>query len=170
MDILDLQGATLGGGGGGGAVPAFDEEILEDILNWTKDEIVANVLTDLQISSSDVEIRKWPWDKAKVYSGITVHPVDENSAPGWCSEDNVGYGVGITYIHHTDKGIRDVARMSRFRARVRSRFSARKPSLNSVYTCTVEAGAFAMPKMYRNNWDCTSIVVRFWSEEERDRT
>lgn len=170
MDLLDILGVTLGGGGQ--PVPgAFSADVLQGFLEWVQARIIAEFpLSTLSVASTDVKIRKWPWDSEKgVYHGITIHPVNDILGVGSCVEDNIGYGVGLTYAIHTDKGDYAYTRLATFRAHVRANFNHRKPSsLTNYWKVTVEPGSFAVPKKYQSSYDVTSEVIRGWSEEERN--
>lgn len=169
MDLLDIQGVTLGGGGTPVGV-AFSTDILQGLTEWLQARIISEFpLSDLGIASAEVVIRKWPWDDKRIYPGITIHPVDDMLGIGSCVEDNVGYGIGITYVRHTDRGLENYLPMMRFRAQVRGSFNHRQPAeLASFWKLTVEMGQFAVPSRYRDSNDVSAMVVRGWSEEERD--
>lgn len=135
-------------------------------------KVIAETLEGMGLETlhaGDVKIREAPWDDRTIYTGITVHPVAEREWTGTTSRDDVGYGVGVTWVQLTAKGITNEmeARMVA-RQRIRRRFvNQRLPGIDEVFQCKIEYGALTMPKKYKDNYHCWQIVIRCWSREAR---
>lgn len=122
---------------------------------------------NLPEDGSEVQIRKFPWTAKKIYPGITVHPQQESTGNGSCTLDDIGYGVGVTFVQATGDGIEDIERIDLFREHMRGEFSNKKLAVANVFQSTIEYGRWIMPRQYQQHYDISALLVRCWSEEQR---
>lgn len=148
---------------------AFNWEIQKLCREDVEKRIVDRLpLMHLSLAKKEIAIRKLPYDREKIYEGITIHPGKEREGEGNCQVDDVGYGVAVTWVQGTGDGIReDIDSFDIFRSNIFGMFNNQKPSVPTVFVCTVDFGDFIIPKQYRDHYDSSSMLVRYWSEQER---
>lgn len=148
---------------------AFDPDVDRKCREYIRDRL-EEVLPkkDINIRSHQIVIRKFPWNDGKIHPGITIHPLEETLGRGTCATDDIGYGVGVTFVESTGDGLRtEIDRTGVFRSHVRGEFHNKKIPVASVFICTVEFGDFLLPKQYRGDYNVSTLLVRCWNEDER---
>lgn len=148
---------------------AFDPDVAEDCRNYILEQIKNKLpLREMRVPSSDIQIRKFPWDLDRLIPGITVHPETESFGESGCSWDDVGYGVAITWVFATDfGGATGLKIVDKFRAYIRGLFNNQRIPVSNVFICTVEHGDWIVPKQFRKHNNYSAMLVRCWSEDER---
>lgn len=154
---------------------AFDPEVANKCREHAREVIADRLpLKVLKLEEKEVQVRKSPIDRSKPYEGITIHGAGELSSGGTTVTDNVGYAAQVTWIRSTGDGIRDDAELEAFRSYIYALFHNQKPisqkdptSVAAVFYCTVEFGRWLLPKMYEDHFDSTSLLIRYWNENER---
>ena len=141
------------------------EPIHMQVMEYVRDEIIALNLSYLPAEL--IAIRKFPWTKDHIYPGLTIHPLRESMGQGTTSKFDVGYGCGLTFVLPTGDGIEeDMGTITGFRQAIRRRFAFSKPALlDTVWQVTVENGDIYIPPRYRDHYDVTTLLLRYWSEE-----
>ena len=147
---------------------AFDPYVGRKCREYIRDLIREDFpLDEIGIKRSEVDIRKFPWDLDKPFAGITIHPAQEAIGAGTNESDDIGYGVGVTYIRRTGAGNRDVDAIDTFRSYVMGHFLHKKIPVDTIYQCSVEPGKWQIPAEFRNHYDISALLVRCWSEKDR---
>jgi len=151
---------------------AFDPTIHIQAMEHIRDTLQglsAEFLHPLRITKDEVRIRKKPWTKDRIYPGVTIHPEKEELGLGTCSTDDIGYGCVVSYIRRGGMHVEDdnLDRVIRFRSEVRSRFFRQPWPIDCIYTCGVEPAVLLLPREFENHYEISSLLLRPWSEEER---
>jgi len=148
---------------------AFDETVAKLCREHAQAQMVDRFpLKRLHLSKDEIQIRKFPVDREKIYEGITIHPEKEAMGEGSCQTDDIGYAVAATWVRSTGDGIEDIDAFDTFRANIRGMFNNKKPVITApIFVCTVQFGRFVLPKEYKEHYDASSMLIRYWSEDER---
>mgnify|MGYP006908209764 CR=1 FL=1 len=144
--------------------------VYEDCMNQIVTDIDALGFTTLR--NNDVKKRSWPWDRHRVFQGISVHfPFNQNEqeVAGTVSCDDIVYPVMVTVIRGTGGREQDnITRLTDWREKIRLKFiNQRLSGVTSVYTMKVRFGRILLPKKWRDNYQATTMAILCYSRESR---
>lgn len=124
------------------------------------------------VQSSEIEIRRLPWDENQIHRGITIYPTEEREAAGTNQREDIGYGVGVALILPNDSSLREhVGRVSEWRSIIRRQFIHGRLSnvvLTGGHYCItkVEHHQLNIPRE-AHRYEASSLIIRCWMRESR---
>lgn len=138
----------------------------QDILTQVKTQIAALSLSNIE--ADEIQIRKFPWTRDHVYSGITIHPGAEFEERGNNTHDDIVYPVMITMIQGTIGITDDIDRIATWRQTIRKEFiHQRLDTLTCINTVRIKWGEVFLPKKFRDNYDASTMALLVSSREDR---
>ena len=135
-------------------------------------DAVQTVIQGLSMSgleSSDIVVRKLPWNREAITEGVFIHPVTERYGRGTNARDDVEYGVMVTMIKSSNQNL--TGNMDAFllwRQQISAalrRIDSQDFGVSEVYHHTVEPAAVYLPEAFAKNYDVGALLVRCFSRE-----
>ncbi len=143
----------------------------EQTLELVRDGIVNLDLPGL--SKSQIKIRKYPWDKNKIHTGITISWDKEVEDVGTNERDDIGYPCVITMVSGTTGSWNhNVDEITIWRREIFRKFHNRR-LLGVVYTgtnnlvCKARHGTVSVPSRWQDKYDVGQVIVTAWFRETR---
>ncbi len=131
-------------------------------------QVVIRGLSLAGIESTDIVVRKLPWNREPLNEGVFIHPVLERYGRGTNSRDDVGYGVMVTMIRKSNQNLTsnlDAFLLWRQQISAALRHSPTVLSISEVYDVTVEPAAVYLSDAFIKNYDVGAILIRCQSLE-----
>jgi len=137
-----------------------------------------DALSFTEIASTDIIVRKSPWNDNFVHRGITISWEDPREASGDArpsnSRDVLGYPCVVTDVTGNADGSTDqmnaiaTRRQKIFRSFNNHRLTSlvSSPGVNNI-PCTVSYGSPTIPKQYADKYDASQMIVWCWMVEQR---
>jgi hypothetical protein len=130
------------------------------------------------IESSEIALRKLPWDDQTIHKGITVSWEQEKqsaSEPEATNDrDMIGYPAVVTMISGSGRGFGDrITGVTDWRQRIRRQFNNKRlagvvsTDVNEII-CRVVFNDVHVPDRYLKNWDVSRMTIWCWFLEPRD--
>lgn len=126
-----------------------------------------------QLSRDEIVVRRRAFPDGMVHYGISIHPSEEQEAPGTNSREDIGYGVDVTMAAPADNSMRDsVDLIPSWREAIRRKLMHDRLSVTLTgghYLQTkVEHGTFNAPlPKDSHEYELSRLVVRCWMREPR---
>lgn len=127
--------------------------------------------------SAQIRAARLPYDVLEdgtvvIHPGITVYELRATEAPGSNQREDVGYGIGIAFIHpkpHNNTTGRD--RIPAAKEAVRRKLQHDRPSITLTGGHSIELkvtdGEVKVPGKGGHRYEICGLVVRAWMRESR---
>lgn len=148
-----------------------DAPLYQQILDAVADQI--GTLSLAGLTSSEIFVRKLPWNRNSVEPGIHVTPTRETIERVVTSHDDFGYGVQVTIVQPGNQHLtRDLETELDWR---RSLIQAFQPTqdqpplagVSEVYDVRIEPGPVIDPPSFLLQHDVQAVLLRFFTREIR---
>lgn len=128
-------------------------------------------MTFTGITSSNIEIRKLPWNRNNTKPGMFIVPVPERQDPtaGDNLRELIGYGIAVAVARTSNGALTDnLSAELLWRQQINKAF--RNQKLDDVVEnckCDVEPGSVINASMFDKGYDVFSLTIRCWCHETR---
>jgi len=148
-----------------------ESPLYQQILDAVADKVGALSLSGLV--SSEVFVRKLPWNKNSVEPGIHITPTRETIEQVVTSHDDFGYGVQVTIVQPSNQNLTKNLeteldwRRSLIQAFQPTHVQLPLPGVGEVFDVRVEPGPVIDPSTFLLQHDVQAVLLRFFTREVR---